>query len=97
MKQKKKKRKKEIREEKKEINNKLTKDRIFIDIRKTFEQQEEVYYKPNRDIIIDFQNSDTWKIQVTIAINFISSKDFEEECVMHSMSDNIKRTSYKDT
>ena len=36
-----------------------------------------------RDIIIDFQNSDTWKIQVTIAINFISSKHVEEECVMH--------------
>ena len=50
MKQRKKRRKKEIREEKKEINNKLTKDRIFIDIRKTFEQQEEVYYKPNRVI-----------------------------------------------
>ena len=49
-----------------------------------------------RNIIIDFQISDTWRIQVTIAINFISSKDVEEECVMHSMSDNIKRTSYKD-
>ena len=28
-----------------------------------------------RDIIIDLQNSDTWKIQLKIAINFISSKD----------------------
>ena len=49
-----------------------------------------------RNIINDFQNSDTWKIQITIAINSISSKDVEEECVMHSVSDNIKRTSYKD-
>ena len=34
-------------------------------------------------MIIDFQNSDTWKIQLTIAINFISSKDSEEKRVMH--------------
>ena len=41
--------------------------------------------KPNlRDIIIDLQSSDTWKIQLTIAINFISSKDAEKEYVMHS-------------
>ena len=28
-----------------------------------------------RKLIIDLQNSDIWKIQLTIAINFISSKD----------------------
>ena len=33
--------------------------------------------------MIDLQNSDTWKIELTIAINFISSKDAEEEHVMH--------------
>ena len=49
-----------------------------------------------RNIIIDLQNSDTWKIQLTIAINFISSKGAEEERVMHSTSDNIKFTSYND-
>ena len=49
-----------------------------------------------RDIIIDLQNSDTWKIQLTIAINFISSKDAEEECLIHSKSENIKLTSYND-
>ena len=37
-----------------------------------------------RNIIFSLQNSDTWKIQLTIAINFISSKDSEEELVMHS-------------
>ena len=42
-----------------------------------------------RDIIIDLQSSDTWKIQLTIAINFISSKNTEEECVMNSTRDNI--------
>ena len=49
-----------------------------------------------RDIIIHLQSCDTWKIQLTIAINFISSKDTEEERVMHSNSDNIKFTSYND-
>ena len=34
--------------------------------------------------------SDIWKIQLTIAINFISSKDHEEEHVMHSKSNNIE-------
>ena len=47
---------------------------------------EEYLYKIRpylRDIIIDLQESDTWKIQLTIAINFVSSKDPEEERVMH--------------
>ena len=50
-----------------------------------------------RNIIKDLQNSDSWKIQLTIAINFISSKDAEEERVKDSRSDNIKFTSYNDT
>ena len=33
---------------------------------------------------------DTWKIQLTITNNFISSKNNDEECVMHSKSDNIE-------
>ena len=49
-----------------------------------------------RNIIIDLQNTDIWKIQLAIAINFISSKDAEEECVMHSRSDNINLTSCND-
>ena len=48
------------------------------------------------DIIINLQSSDTWKIQLRIAINFTSSKDTEEECVMHSTSNNIKFTPYND-
>ena len=47
-------------------------------------------------IIIDFQNSDTWKIQLTIVINFLSSKDAEKERVLHSRSNNMKITSYND-
>ena len=38
----------------------------------------------SRNIIIDIQSSDTWKIQLIIAINFIFSKDVEKERVMHS-------------
>ena len=46
------------------------------------------------DIIISLKKSDTWKIQLTIAVNFISSKDVDEERVMHSKSDNIEFMSY---
>ena len=49
-----------------------------------------------RDIIINFQKSDEWKIQLTININFISSKDIDEERVMHSKSSNIEFVSYYD-
>ena len=49
-----------------------------------------------RDLTIDLQNSDTWKIQLTIAINFIYSKDTEEKRVIHSMNVNIKFTPYND-
>ena len=43
-----------------------------------------------RNIIINLLNSDRWKIQWTIASNFISLKKIEEEHEMHSMSNNIK-------
>ena len=33
---------------------------------------------------------DTWKVQLTIANNFISSIDNNEECVMLSKSDTIE-------
>ena len=49
-----------------------------------------------RNIIIDLQNSDTWKIQLTIAIDFISSKQAKEERAVHSRSGNIKFTPYND-
>ena len=44
-----------------------------------------------KEIINDLKESGTWKIQLTIAINFISSRDDnDEERVMHSKSDNIE-------
>ena len=49
-----------------------------------------------KNIIIDLQNTDTWKIQLATAINYISSKDAEEERVMHSTSNNINFTSCND-
>ena len=38
-----------------------------------------------------------WKIQLTIANHFISSKDVDEERVMHSKSDNTKFMTRDDT
>ena len=38
--------------------------------------------------MINLQKYDTWKIQLTIVINFISSKYVDEERVMHSKSNN---------
>ena len=47
-----------------------------------------------RDIIINIQEIDTWKIQLAIAINFISSKDVDKERIMHLKNDNIEFMSY---
>ena len=47
-------------------------------------------------MLIDLQSFDTWKIQLTSAINFISLKDVEEERVFHSKSEYIKITFYID-
>ena len=42
--------------------------------------------KPHfNDIINNLKKSDVWKIQFTIAVNCISSKDTEETHVMHSI------------
>ena len=40
------------------------------------------------DIIVDLQESGTKKTQLTIAINFISCKDVNQERVMHLKSNN---------
>ena len=41
-----------------------------------------------RDIINDHKTQGKWKIQLTIEINFISSKDSDETLIMTSKSDN---------
>ena len=43
-----------------------------------------------KDIIINLKKPDTWKIQLTTAINIFSSKDNDEERGMHSKSDKIE-------
>ena len=43
-----------------------------------------------KDIINNLQKSDMWKIQLTTAINYISSKGTDKEHVIHSKSDNIE-------
>ena len=43
-----------------------------------------------KDIINNLKKSDTWKIQLAIANNFISSLDNDKEHVMHSKIDNIE-------
>ena len=47
-------------------------------------------------MINDFQESVTWKIQLIIAINFISSKDGEEKRVIHLKSDKSQFKCYND-
>ena len=42
-----------------------------------------------KNIMNNLEKSDTWKIQLIIANNFISSI-YDEERVMHSKSDNIE-------
>ena len=43
-----------------------------------------------KDIIKNLQKYHAWKIQLTMAINFISFKDTDEEHVMNSKSDNVE-------
>ena len=43
-----------------------------------------------KGILNDLQKSDTWKIELTVAINFVSSKDDYEKRVMQSTSNNIE-------
>ena len=43
-----------------------------------------------RDIINDYKSQGEWKIQLTMIINFISSKDYDEIRTMRAKSNNIK-------
>ena len=40
--------------------------------------------------IIDLKTQSEWKIQLTMAINFISSKDSDETRTMHTKSNNVE-------
>ena len=43
-----------------------------------------------KDIMNNLQTSDTWKIQLTVAINFIFSKDIDEERVIYLKDGDIE-------
>ena len=43
-----------------------------------------------RDMINDHKSQSEWKIQLTMQINFISSKDSEETRTMHTKKSNIE-------
>ena len=47
-----------------------------------------------KDIIIDFQKFWECKVQLTLAINFFSTKIVDKERVMHSKSDNAQIKTY---
>ena len=53
------------------------------------------------NIINNLEKSDTWKVQLAIAINFISSKDTDKEYLMHWKNENIEiminRSGYRKT
>ena len=40
--------------------------------------------------VIDYKTQGEWKIQLTMEINFMSSKDSDETCTMHTKSNNIE-------
>ena len=40
--------------------------------------------------IIELKTQSEWKIQLTMAINFISSKDSDETLTMHTRSNNVE-------
>ena len=44
--------------------------------------------------INNLKKSDTWNIHLTMAINFISSRDIDEEWIVHKKSDNIEIMTY---
>ena len=43
-----------------------------------------------KDIMNNLQTSDTWKIQLTVAINFIFSKDIDEERIIYLKAGDIE-------
>ena len=49
------------------------------------------------DIINDHKSQGEWKIQLTMSINFISSKGSDETRTMHTKSDDIKIMIGKET
>ena len=75
----------------------LEEENIITDTRNLFRLKKsqimlqlKIFRRYLKNIINNLKKSDTWKIQVTIANNFIYSINNDEEHVMHSKSDNIE-------
>ena len=68
------------------VENKSKDDRKTLSVKKYLNK-----IRPYWKDINNLKISDTWKIQLTLTINFISSKDGnDEDHVMHWKSDNIE-------
>ena len=50
-----------------------------------------------KDIIKNLKKSDTWKFELAMTNNFISSVDIDKEHVMYSKSDNVEIMINKNT
>ena len=61
----------------------------MIEIKQSVEEYLNKIRQYLNDIINNLKKSDTWKIQLAIANNFISSIGEDEERTMHSKSDNF--------
>ena len=61
-------------------------DNITEDIKNLFRLEREIKTKKSNRLQPNFKNSDTWKVQLTIVINFISSKDNDEDLILQIMN-----------
>ena len=50
---------------------------------------QEVWKVHSSNKVIDYETQGKWKIQLSMTINFVSSKDSDEIRTMHTKSDNI--------
>ena len=63
----------------------------YIEFESIGDKEKTLSIKPHLiNIINDHKTQGEWKIRLTIAINFISSRDSDETWNMHSKSDNIE-------
>ena len=76
------------------IKNQSEEHRIIKSIRNHFKINEVKPYL--KDIITDLQKCDAENIQLRTAVNFTSSKDADEEKVIHLKSDNTEGITYDD-
>ena len=84
---------KKEKKNKKEIKDRVIKDRIirYISTKiNSYKEQLDKIIPYLGDIITDLRKSDTQKNQLIIALNFIFPKDDDKESVIHAKSNNKK-------